>query len=221
MIGLNERENMNKNKLTDWDKYYQNPSSTSILTRKITEIKILNILKKIKAKDETIHICELGGANSCFYEAIIKNFPNCRYTIIDNNQLGIDLFNKKTNGRKLSNSILLDVKKATLPILNADIVFSVGLIEHFSPTITSLIIKKHFELAKENGHILITFPTKTWLYKLTRFVITILGKWIFYDERPLSMTEVEKNISRHGIIKIKEINWLIFLTQGIIYAIKN
>jgi cyclopropane fatty-acyl-phospholipid synthase-like methyltransferase len=103
----------------------------------------------------------------------------------------------------------------------ADIAFSVGLIEHFSPSDTKRAIQTHFDSVRSGGLVIVTFPTPTLLYRTTRRTIELLGQWKFHDERPLSFTEVLPTMERYGTILHTEINWPIFLTQGIVVARKK
>lgn len=206
---------------TDWDSYYKKPAKSASVTRKISERKIIAHLKALYNRDDAPHICEIGGANSCFYEAIIEAFPNCSYTVLDNNEYGLELFRKKSAAHSRTAAMNID---ATLDFEldeKADLVFSVGLIEHFTPDVTAKVIAAHYRCLKDDGHVLITFPTPTWLYRLTRGMIERLGKWEFHDERPLVMTEVLQEMKKHGEVLSTEINWPIILTQGIITSNKK
>jgi hypothetical protein len=59
------------------------------------------------------------------------------------------------------------------------------------------------------------------LYIITRKFAELLGVWIFYDERPLSMEEVLNEVLKYGNLKHTSITWPIFLTQGVIVASKK
>jgi hypothetical protein len=209
-------------KKTDWDNYYSHPYKIASYTRKVTSKKLIRLLHQFITPDATdIRIAELGGANSCFFEAINCEFSPVKYLIVDNNLKGLE----KTVER-LSSSGNLEIKnedvlKTTEISEKFDVVLSVGLIEHFSPEETRKCISAHFNYLKKRGICIITFPTPTWLYKITRKCSELLGLWIFYDERPLKTDEVANEISKHGIIRHQSITWPIFLTQGIIVAIKN
>ena len=209
-------------KRTDWDAYYSNPYKTAAYSRKITsKILIRLLMKYLPASGHSIKIAELGGANSCFYEIIDKRICPQKYLIVDNNQAGL----KKTMERfSNSTNIFLKNEDVLNPDLNDekfDVVFSAGLIEHFSEEETQKCIAAHFDYLKSNGICIITFPTPTWLYRITRKCAEMMGLWIFYDERPLTMEEVSVQISKFGIIRHKSITWPIFLTQGVILAGKD
>lgn len=100
-------------------------------------------------------------------------------------------------------------------------VFSIGLIEHFRGKDIEEIIKKHFALCKEKGVVLISVPTPTLQYRLTRKLMEKLGVWGFPDERPLRYEEISEFVEEQGTIKEKFINYKLPLTQLMIVAVKK
>lgn len=207
-----------KHSQTDWDTYYQKPSIFAKFTRKSTERHLLHYLKKAAAFSPVKTICELGGANSCFFSVIRKSFPEALYTIIDNNEQGVNLFKKNHAEDQQIDTKLLDILASNnVPTMN-DVVFSVGLIEHFSPADTTKVIHKHFLCSKPGGLVIITFPTPTWLYKILRFMSEKCHVWIFHDERPLHIADVVAEIEPYARVITSFINWRTLLTQGVIIA---
>lgn len=206
---------------TDWDSYYSAPAATAGYARNIVAGKLMEMLRKFRPA-ERFSLAELGGGNSCFFDRIEKEFLPLRYTVYDSNALGIRKFRERTEQRP-------DISIRELDLLNcnpdgeekSDIVLSVGLIEHFMPENTARMIRRHFELAKDGGIVILFFPTPTLLYRTTRSLAELLRVWIFHDERPLDATEVETAVVPYGTILHKEIIWSNFLTQQIIIARKN
>ncbi|MBT6341737.1 MAG: class I SAM-dependent methyltransferase [Desulfobacula sp.] len=212
-------------KKTDWTQYYNSPYKTASITRKITGQILIKTIKKYIGNTKNLSLIELGGANSAFLELLINAFRPKEYIIVDNNQAGLD----KTKSRitKDNNVSVLNIDILNLDILKKDIlkrgiqkqvdlVLSTGLIEHFDKTGTQKVIKAHFELLKPKGIAVMTFPTPTILYKITRYAAEVLGVWIFHDERPLLIKEVLKTAKIYGHIKEFKIIWPIFLTQGLV-----
>jgi cyclopropane fatty-acyl-phospholipid synthase-like methyltransferase len=207
-----------KHPQTDWDSYYHKPSFFAKFTRKCTERILLRHLKKANALSPIQTICELGGANSCFFPVIRKAFPGVLFTVVDNNEQGVSLFKKKYANDLLINTKLLDILiDNNLPAMS-DVVFSVGLIEHFSPADTQNVIRKHFLCSKPGGLVIITFPTPTWLYKIIRFISEKCHAWIFYDERPLHVADVVAQVEPYARVITSFINWGTLLTQGVVIA---
>jgi hypothetical protein len=94
-----------------------------------------------------------------------------------------------------------------------DIVFSVGLIEHFAPAETARAVAAHFRYLRPGGTAIITFPTPTWLYRAVRGLAEATNNWIFHDERPLQLPEFERAVAGLGEIKSARILWPLILTQ--------
>lgn len=202
------------NKKTDWDAYYSRPSRFSGFARQITINHILRAFGRYGYKINSI--CELGGANSCIYTDIHRTYPTAQYSVVDNNATGMALLKSKNVFRGQLILIESDIMQK-IPLEDSmDIVFSIGLIEHFSPLDTAIAIQQHFSLVKEGGFVIITFPTPTWLYRCARKISETLGLWIFHDERPLSMQSVLREMEKYGDCIDSFINWKIVFTQGII-----
>ena len=83
------------------------------------------------------------------------------------------------------------------------------------------MIKKHFQAAKPSGLIIITYPTPTLMYNITRKFLEFIGLWQFHDERPLTRYEVEDTAKHFGVVKYHEVNKSIPLTQGVLVCVKN
>ena len=196
---------------TDWDAYYQRPAAPTKITRKISEKKILGLLAD---RLPSASVCECGGANSCFIDAFLARGDVLRYHVIDYNEFGVSLLAARFTGSPTVSwevGNLLEYKATE----QFDLVYSVGLIEHFDQEGTSACVKAHFDLCRPGGVVLMTFPTPTALYRGIRGVAEVTGKWAFHDERPLSFAEVRaaahecKSDELHS-----SINWAIGLTQG-------
>ena len=214
---------------TDWTKYYQSVPPTAHLTRRFTEWRIEQTIRQYLSLADydhacTLRVCELGGANSCFVRNLVTRFNISDYTIIDSNEYGLALCEKSNASLdtkiNLVHADILGLDEAFLR--NAfDIVFSVGLIEHFTQQGTQDIVAKHYSFAKPQGLVLVTFPTPTLLYRSTRKCLENIGKWSFQDERPLSFDEVTPLITSGGQIMHRSISWPLILTQGVLAAVKN
>lgn len=210
-----------KQKTTNWDVYYQKTSFITKLTRKSTEKRLIAEFNSNEAPAPIKTICELGGANSCFFSALRRYFPNSFYTILDNNEAGINQFKKLHAQDALTALLCTDLLGHDSLPSNNDVVFSVGLIEHFSTDDRATIIKKHFLCSKPGGLVIITFPTPTWLYRSLRWVLEQCHLWIFHDEIPLEINTVIDEIKPYAQVLKSYINWQTLLTQGVIVAKTN
>jgi putative flippase GtrA len=206
-----------QDKKTNWDTYYDTPYKTASISRRFTEKKLHYLIEAYKP-DIIQHICELGGGNSYFFPKLREKYHQAFYTIVDNNQRGLDLFRKLHQGDNKVTLLNGNVIEPEFSVVNADLVFSIGLIEHFSPQNTIKAIQTHFTCAKPGSLIIITFPTPTWLYVTARQLTELFGAWKFPDERPLQIREVVNEITKHGEILHVSINWPVVFTQAIVVA---
>ena len=201
---------------TDWTRYYEKPFFTARLTRRITA----HILAKILARagfPAGGSIIELGGGNSAFCGTLMHRLHAGHYTSVDSNPRGVELFKAKHPGSETeaicADILTLDTDSSIEP---ADLVFSIGLVEHFFEEQTKIAIRRHFELARPGGMVLITFPVPTFSYRLIRRAAEKLGIWRFPDERPIQMEDAVALCAEHGEIIAKRLNRAILLTQGIV-----
>jgi hypothetical protein len=207
---------------TDWDRYYRKVPFTARLTRKYTQSVLISAMKRsINWHEPGLgSIIELGGANSCFLDSILKALRPHAYYVVDRNEFGLSLLRRRLNGR-------LDVTLHQGDVLSlrdfpwrADCVFSVGLIEHFDPNGTRKAIGTHFDLLRCGGCAIISFPTPTGLYKIARAVANAFGLWHFPDERPLPRDEVMEVLQSQGTVLFEKTLWPLIFTQHFVVVRK-
>ncbi len=107
--------------------------------------------------------------------------------MVDTNEYGLSLLAARLNG----NGVLRLNRQSVLALsldAQADLVFSVGLVEHFNPSETRKAIHAHFDVLRPGGVAIISFPTPTLLYRTTRKFIELLGMWKF---RPPDLGELK------------------------------
>lgn len=200
---------------TDWDQYYDRPLATAKLTRRYTGHWLRTAMRNYAAGKAPLSVIEFGGGNSCFFRSIVDSLPIGRYEVVDLNQKSLDLFEQQAREVPgLSTAAhRADLLTATPPLAPADIVFSVGLIEHFSPEGTREVARRHFDCVKKGGIVIITAPTPTWLYRLTRFAAEQIGVWKFPDERPLLPDEILAAGEGLATLRHSATLWPLVLTQ--------
>ena len=178
--------------IRNWDEYYSRREFEvpGFIVSVLWEHYEKAIRKHLNTTKSSLVVMELGGANSCFYRRFKNAFPVGEYHILDNNELGLDLFaHKGYLGTSLHNVDLLRSNPASIGTL-ADIVFSAGLIEHFVPEETRRIVEFHFEVAHPGGLVLMSFPTPTWIYWTFRRFLEKAGRFPPLFERPIQTAEV-------------------------------
>ena len=208
--------------VTDWDQYYRNVPATATVTRKYTTAVLVSTIRRYGVPLETsgLSIVEIGGANSCFLDGILAGVRCARYDIVDTNRYGLELLEKRLGGNDkvhLHRESVLDMSLGS----QADIVFSVGLVEHFDPPGTRAAVLAHFDALRPGGTLILTFPTPTPLYRATRRLIEMLGMWKFHDERPLGPAEVADAVRERGEVVYSKTLWPLILTQHLIVARKH
>jgi len=197
-------------KATDWTAYYAKTPPAAKLTRRYTASVLIKALRKYA--DAEPEIIEIGGANSCFLEAVCRKVRPRSYHVVDLNEYGLELLRQRVAGR--DNVVLhrQDVRNLHLAI-KADAVFSVGLIEHFDAAGTREAILAHMELLDEGGVAILSYPTPTALYRGARRVAELLGLWSFPDERPLHRQEVLESLGGKGRVLYETTLWPLVFTQ--------
>jgi SAM-dependent methyltransferase len=203
---------------TDWDSYYKSVPPTARLTRKYTTRVLLSYLERY-GSDGGKRVVEIGGANSCFIDAILTEFRPSSYDVVDTNEYGLSLLRQRFPGNTAVGLHRESVLALPPSIGGADVVFSVGLVEHFDPRGTARAVQAHLQAVRPGGLALITFPTPTWLYRAARGVLEALGLWKFPDERPLRPGEVRRVIESAGGTVLQERTlWPLVLTQHVMVA---
>lgn len=209
-------------KETDWTSYYKKKKSFfSKITQKSTLKYLISYFNLIENEKKCIKTVEMGGGNSCFAEELIKRLPFIsQYDIIDNNIYAVELYNKKQLGIKAKGSVM-DLSGEIDITDKYDFVYSVGLIEHFDNETQRIVIKNHFEMCKDGGYVLLTFPTPTLKYRVCRKIMEGIGVWQFYDEVPLFVDKIKDDLLFYGKIIDLRINRKLALTQSIVLIKKK
>ncbi|MDI6640422.1 MAG: class I SAM-dependent methyltransferase, partial [Methanocellales archaeon] len=88
-----------------------------------------------------------------------------------------------------------------------DLVFSDGLIEHFSGKRRRDAFKKHVDAAKKGGYIMIFVPKSNALYWIVRTFLKKIGAWMFTEE-PFTEKELTTLCDEHDLKVIKMQTWL-------------
>jgi len=160
-----------------------------------------------------IDVAEIGGGNSFIVDGFLAKMNIRKYTVWDNNERSINQVRARLRGNSAVDTRCRDVLEISEDGA-CDLVFSIGLIEHFDPAGTRQAIENHFRLCRMGGYVLMSFPTPTFLYKIIRRSAESIGAWKFPDERPLRFGEVLGAAAKYGKLNHQSILWGIGLTQG-------
>ena len=212
---------------TDWNRYYQAPFKTACWSRRIVRNTLLRLFYESGlTRQKDLCILEAGGGNSCFYQAVAEHLKPVRYCVLDQHQESLDQLVRRIQSRKNiipPEIIRQNVLESPSPDLQKkfDMVFSVGLIEHFSSEGTQGALQFHLDCVKPGGLVIVFFPTPTILYRIIRKAAELTGLWIFHDERPLTVRELLPQLQVQGNVLKHKILYAMFLTQAFIVLRKN
>ncbi|MFB3776958.1 MAG: glycosyltransferase [Bryobacteraceae bacterium] len=196
---------------TDWERYYKQTPFTARIARRYTARELVSALRRYGG-GKVRTVVELGGGNSCFLDDVCRVLHPDAYHVVDASEYGLQLLRGRAAGDPRLRLHHQDVTALDLEV-EADAVFSVGLIEQFEPAGTSKAIQAHLRLLRPGGLALISAPAPTWLYEAARAVCEALGIWRFPDERPLSAAEVRASVSGQGEVMFEKVLWQLVFTQ--------
>lgn len=209
---------------TDWNRIYARRQGVSTLTARLAWQDFLRLLAPHFGPDAASRagvVVELGGANSIFYADMRAAFPHAALILGDLCRSTPE-FAARTSRDAQLHTVLADVldtgpESALQPRAEtADLVFSFGLIEHFTPEETRRAVENHFRLARPGGLVCLSFPTPTLLYRAVRTGLEVFGQWPFPDERPLSYAEVRACAAPLGTELAQRLSLRLGLTQGML-----
>lgn len=203
---------------TDWTAYYSKVSPAARLTRRYTASVLVDALRKYgqPAPD----IVEIGGANSCFLDAVLREVRPQSYHVVDLNEFGLELLRQRVAARNDVILHLQDVRHLDLGV-KANVVFSVGLIEHFDAEGTREAVLAHLRLLDDGGIAILSYPTPTLVYRAARSVSEALGLWNFPDERPLERAEIMESLAGRGRVMYEKNLWPLVFTQHLMVIQKT
>jgi len=150
---------------TYWDQFWAEcklPAEAEKTADDLMTYEILNIFDKFLSTDASKSVLEIGGAPGRFLVYLTKKFKYKAHAL-DYSTIGCQ---KTQENFKL---LGLDVTVYQLDLLSSeihppffDVVYSLGFVEHFEDI--GLIIKKHLDLLKPGGILLIEIPNFLGIY---------------------------------------------------------
>lgn len=205
---------------TNWEEYYRHPFPASRWSRGIMSGMLRDLISAHAPRRQPLSVLELGGGNSCFLEGLMDQFQMAPYVILDNSPEGMRLARERfapAYGDRVD--YIHDDVFAADPDRRFDLVFSVGLIEHFDDHAMQKLIGLHRRWAAPDGLVLIAVPTPTIFYRIFRTGAEVLGLWKFPDEHPVPRAELARLMREEGLeIIFERTLWSQVLTQAIVAA---
>jgi cyclopropane fatty-acyl-phospholipid synthase-like methyltransferase len=186
----------------------------------IMENELVRVFREFAPRRQPLSALEIGGGNSCFLPRLMAEFQIAPYTLLDRSEEGMRLARERFGGAYGGR-----VDYAFTDVFNAqvnrkyDVVFSVGLLEHFDAPQIDELIRLHKRWVRDDGLVLIAVPTPTPSYHVVRWIAEVLGLWQFHDERPIARRRLVDLMRRRQLTILSERTlWLQLLTQSVIAA---
>ncbi len=158
----------------------------------------LKLLKQINIGSEC-KVLELGSGMGINSFKLKKKFK-CDVTLVDSCCSVLEKSKEFFRNRNMKANIIKSDALSVKSKEKYDVVFSEGLLEHFSGKERKDIFKKHVELAKPNGYIIVFVPRDSRIYWFIRKILNKIGLW-YYNEEPFSEEEV-LNLSKDSKINV-------------------
>ena len=150
-------------------------------------------------------ILELGSGTGINSILISRILDAGKITLVDFNQRVFDISRKIV----ADSGSELDVAYIASDVLGLDlneqfdVVHSEGLVEHFYGKDRLAVFKKHIDLCKKGGLIIVFVPYKSIQYALFRSLYKRFSKWI-WDEKPFSRKELHELCEHFNLEVLKE-----------------
>ena len=177
-------KNKNKNNVPEiwdsvWSKRTDNPPHPIVISsiKKLTNIK---------------NILEVGGGSGSDIIELSKDYD---VTYSDYSNVALKKFQDKTNGKiKIQ---MADAKKLPFKDNSFDLVFCLGLLEHFSDKDKQKIIYEMKRISRK--YVLIDVPQKYSIHILLKKIVMLMGKWQYGYEEELSFYELNNMLKNNGL----------------------
>lgn len=172
-----------------WNKAWKIFNDHPFLNTNIGVVKnITNLFPNLKGK-KTLEVGAGSGSDSIF---LAKQQANT--TTLDNSEKSLEACRLLAAKYSVDlTSIKADCRHIPFPDNFFDIVFSVGLVEHFLDPIP--VIKEQFRVVKTGGYLLIDIPQKYNLYTIVKKIRMLTGSYPFGWETEYSYQNI-KNWSK-------------------------
>lgn len=142
-----------------WDRYWANvslPAEAKRTPGAVHANSILDVLDAYLPADPTLHAAELGGAPG-EYLAYIHKQKGYRITAVDYSAVGCAAARENFRLLGIDGSVVeADIFSDDLAPAQFDIVFSLGLIEHFDDRVA--IVDRHVRLLRPGGFLVLGVP---------------------------------------------------------------
>ena len=184
-------EEENKNQQDDWSEYWDDVWIQKDISKKLKNINkkesiyftlagiINSYIKNYIKKDRMYRILEVGCGGSSIFPILQKHFNNLKICGIDSSLPGCKFIFENNDPSSDSFDVICgDALQSPIRPESFDIVYSIGLVEHFENQYE--IIKSHVDMLKKNGLVVIVVPN------LVGFQANLLRSPLFNSDRALN-----------------------------------
>lgn len=179
---------------TRWSKFTK---STDIYPNRLV---IKNIQSIFNGNLQNISILEVGAGSGI--DSIYLSKMGAKLTTLDFSPKSISISQKLAQKHSIKlNTILADYQKIPFKSNTFDLVFSVGLVEHFKKPLP--IIKEQLRVVKKNGYLLIDVPQKYNLYTIVKKIRMLTHTFAFGWETEYSLQDLKKISKIFGVKIVK------------------
>ncbi|MFX1515618.1 MAG: class I SAM-dependent methyltransferase [Promethearchaeota archaeon] len=133
-------------------------------------------------------LLELGSSTGMNSLRLSRKY-NLKPTLVDLSKNALAMADRFYRQSKIIPILIQqDVVRLTLN-KQFDFVHSHGLLEHFNPSVQSIVFHNHAKYVHPGGWLICWVPTPDILYRTSRWYLENTGQWIFGYEKPLLIKE--------------------------------
>lgn len=195
-----------------WDNIWgEDEIYSSSKYRKMANVKVQRV-----TFDSTINnsvILEIGCGDGVVLEEFDRLYKNNELIGVDISEFAIQRAIEKNTA-----SISYKVSDArTLPIESekCDVVYSIGLIEHFNTEDLEKVLSEKKRVLKHGGKLVLMVPNKLSFGRIQRKILKKLGKWSFGYQTEFSPTELISMLENEGFKNLNIKSYNVFKPKGL------
>jgi SAM-dependent methyltransferase len=173
-------EDLDAEPLTDtvhWDSYWKQACALPVVAQpdgQSSTAAILEVIDRFVESDSPLSVLEVGGAPGGWAAHLQRKFGH-EVCVLDNSPIGIDLTRRNFELLGIPGQVLQrDLFSPTQPVPQFDVVYSLGLIEHFEDT--EAVVAAHLAYVKPGGRLIVGCPN---LLGLNGFIFRRLSPTVF------------------------------------------
>lgn len=176
-------------------------------------VKLNSLLRKVSFPKG--QILELGCGSGMNSVNLLKDHSFEKATLVDFSQSALEIARKNTKDYDvhLVNSDIFDLDLDK----RFDLVFSIGLLEHFTGKRRNKVIAIHRQFVKNDGFLIVIVPKKSFFSRLLELINKVQG----YKEYPFTDQEVEELFEKNQLEVVKKEDMLLGIASGYLLRLRD